>query len=170
MCSDLCSTIFMAVVAFHSSPPQIRAGRMSEIMEVQVGNPRSTACLVKGDFYTLIGLSLYRKTLWLSSRRSCHSSVKTRCTSGVMGTVRDSQFLVCRNVNSLRCISTSDHSLRRTFTVKLVQAKVFPKISRRLLVHQAGNDVESRVYLGSLKYDVMELSDALEAVRFPMMI
>jgi hypothetical protein len=23
---------------------------MTEIMEVQVGNPRSTACLVKGDF------------------------------------------------------------------------------------------------------------------------
>ena len=32
----------------HSSPPQIGAGRMPEIMEVQVGNPRSTACLVKG--------------------------------------------------------------------------------------------------------------------------
>jgi len=34
----------------HSSPPEIRAGRMPEIMEVRVGNPRSTACLVKGDF------------------------------------------------------------------------------------------------------------------------
>jgi len=37
-------------------------------------------------------------------------------------------------------------------------------------VYQAGSDVESRVYLGSLKYDVKELSDALEALRFPMMI
>jgi len=87
-----------------------------------------------------------------------------------MGTVRDSPFLVCRSVNSLRCLSTSDHSLGHTFTVKLVQANVYPKISRRLLVYQAGSDVESRVYLGSLKYDVKELSDALEALRFPMMI
>jgi len=64
---------------------------MPEIMEVQVGNPRSTACLAKGGFDIpyFIGLSLYRKNRWVSSRRSCHSSVKTRYTSGVMGTVRD---------------------------------------------------------------------------------
>ena len=30
-----------------------------------------------------------------------------------------------------------------------------------------GNDVESRVYLGSLTYGVKELSEALEKVTFP---
>ena len=34
----------------HPCPPQIRAGRMPEIMEVQVGNPGSTACPIKGSF------------------------------------------------------------------------------------------------------------------------
>jgi hypothetical protein len=40
-------------------------------------------------------------------------------------------------------------------------------LMRRLLGHSIGNDVESRVYLGSLTYGVKELSEALEKVTFP---
>jgi len=59
------------------------------------------------------------------------------------------------------------HSLRHTMTIKLERARVHYSLMRRLLGHSIGKSVEDRVYLGSLKYSVKELSEALEAVRFP---
>jgi integrase len=59
------------------------------------------------------------------------------------------------------------HSLRHTMTIKLERARVHYSLMRRLLGHSVGKDVESRVYLGSLKYSVQELSEALESVRLP---
>jgi hypothetical protein len=38
---------------------------------------------------------------------------------------------------------------------------------RRLLVHRIGKNVEDQVYLGSLKYSVKELSEALEKIQLP---
>ena len=59
------------------------------------------------------------------------------------------------------------HSLRHTMTVKLERARVHYSLMRRLLGHSVGKSVEDRVYLGSLKYSVTELSEALEMVKFP---
>ncbi len=60
------------------------------------------------------------------------------------------------------------HSFRHTMTVKLERARVHYSLMRRLLGHAVGKAVEDRVYLGSLKYSVKELSEeAVEAVRFP---
>jgi integrase len=59
------------------------------------------------------------------------------------------------------------HSLRHTMTIKLERARVHYSLMRRLLGHSVGKDVESRVYLGSLKYSVKEMSEALESVSFP---
>jgi integrase len=60
------------------------------------------------------------------------------------------------------------HSLRHTMTIKLERARVHYSLMRRLLGHSVGKSVEDRVYLGSLKYSVKELSEALESVKFPM--
>ena len=59
------------------------------------------------------------------------------------------------------------HSLRHTMTIKLERARVHYSLMRRLLGHAVGKAVEDRVYLGSLKYSVKELSEALESVNFP---
>jgi len=52
-------------------------------------------------------------------------------------------------------------------TIKLERARVHYTLMRRLLGHSIGKSVEDRVYLGSLKYTVKELSEALEMVSFP---
>ena len=70
--------------------------------------------------------------------------------------------------NGLKVPALSLHSFRHTLTVKLELARTHPSLMRRLLGHSLGNDVESRVYLGSLTYDVKELQTALEAVKFPV--
>ena len=59
------------------------------------------------------------------------------------------------------------HSLRHTMTIKLERARVHYSLMHRLLGHAVGKAVEDRVYLGSLKYSVKELSEALESVNFP---
>ena len=51
--------------------------------------------------------------------------------------------------------------------VKLERARVHYSLMRRLLGHAIGHSVEDRVYLGSLKYPVKELSEELERVQFP---
>lgn len=69
--------------------------------------------------------------------------------------------------NRLNAPSLSLHSFRHTMTVKLEMARTHGSLMRRLLGHSLGNDVESRVYLGSLTYDVKELQPALETIRYP---
>ena len=64
--------------------------------------------------------------------------------------------------------SVTLHSLRHTMTVKLERARVHYSLMRRLLGHAVGKAVEDRVYLGSLKYSVKELAEAIEAVKFPV--
>ena len=59
------------------------------------------------------------------------------------------------------------HSLRHTLAVKLAQARTFPALQHRLLGHAIGKGVEERVYLAGLDFKVKELSEALEAVKFP---
>ena len=59
------------------------------------------------------------------------------------------------------------HSLRHTMTIKLERARVHYSLMRRMLGHAVGKAVEDRVYLGSLKYSVKEMSEALESVSFP---
>ena len=59
------------------------------------------------------------------------------------------------------------HCFRNTTTIKLERARVHYTLMRRLLGHSIGKSVEDRVYLGSLKYTVKELSEALEMVSFP---
>jgi integrase len=59
------------------------------------------------------------------------------------------------------------HSLRHTMAIKLERAEIHYSRMRRLLGHSIGKAVEDRIYLGSLKYSVKELSEALEAVKFP---
>jgi hypothetical protein len=51
--------------------------------------------------------------------------------------------------------------------MKLERAEVYYSRMRRLLVHRIGKNVEDRVYLGSLKYSVKELSEALEKIQLP---
>jgi hypothetical protein len=54
-------------------------------------------------------------------------------------------------------------------TQKLARARTYPPIQNRLLGHSIGKSVEEKVYMGSLEFSVKELSEALEAVRFPML-
>lgn len=57
------------------------------------------------------------------------------------------------------------HSVRHTVAVKLERAEVHDSRMRRLLGQSIGKSVEDRVYLGSLKYSVKELSEALEKIQ-----
>ena len=59
------------------------------------------------------------------------------------------------------------HSLRHSFTVALEKAKVHPSISYRLLGHALPGGVHATTYLHSLSYPMSELSEAVEAVKFP---
>jgi hypothetical protein len=59
--------------------------------------------------------------------------------------------------------------LRHTLTQKLARARTYPALQNRLLGHAIGTSVEDRVYLGSLEFTVKELSEALEAVKFPLL-
>jgi hypothetical protein len=59
------------------------------------------------------------------------------------------------------------HSVRHTVAVKLERAEVHYFRMRRLLGHSIGKSVEDRVYLGSLKYSVKELREALEKIQLP---
>jgi hypothetical protein len=86
--SDLCPTIFMAVVA---STPALPQALSSAVLSF------------------LTGVPLYSSTRWVSSLRSCHNSVNTLWPSGAWDR-RLSPFLVCRSVNPRRCISTFIHS------------------------------------------------------------
>ena len=61
------------------------------------------------------------------------------------------------------------YSLRHTLTQKLARARTYPALQNRLLGHAIGTSVEDRVYLGSLEFTVKELSEALEAVKFPLL-
>ena len=60
------------------------------------------------------------------------------------------------------------HSLRHSLAQRLEHSDSKPTVNRRLLGHALCADVESRVYLAGLTYSVKELSEALEAVKFPM--
>jgi hypothetical protein len=51
--------------------------------------------------------------------------------------------------------------------VKLERAEIHESHMRRLLGHSIGKSVEDRVYLGSLRYSVKELSEALEKIQLP---
>jgi len=51
--------------------------------------------------------------------------------------------------------------------VELERVEVHYSRMRRLLGHSIGKSVEDRVYLGSLKYSVKELSEALEKIQVP---
>lgn len=60
------------------------------------------------------------------------------------------------------------HSLRHTLTVKLAKARTYPALQNRLVVHATGKSVEDRVYLAGLVFSVKELSESIEAVKFPV--
>ena len=53
-------------------------------------------------------------------------------------------------------------------TQKLTKARTFPALQHRLLGHAIGSSVEERVYLGSLTFEVKELTEAMEKVSFPL--
>jgi hypothetical protein len=62
----------------------------------------------------------------------------------------------------------STHSWRSTMIVKLEKAQVHPSLADRLVGHAIGTSSVKRGYLRSLTYDVKELSEAMEAVKFPI--
>ena len=51
-------------------------------------------------------------------------------------------------------------------TIKLERGRVHYSRMRRLLGRAVGKALEDRVYPGSLKYWVIEMSDSLESVSF----
>ena len=71
---------------------------------------------------------------------------------------------------NLKRPEVSLHSLRHTVAVKLAQVRTFPALQHRLLGHAIGKGVEERVYLAGLDFKVKELSEALEAVKFPPVV
>ena len=60
------------------------------------------------------------------------------------------------------------HSLRHTVAVKLAKVRTDSALRHRLLGHATGKSVEDRVYLAGLAFSAKELSEALEAVKFPV--
>ena len=60
------------------------------------------------------------------------------------------------------------HSLRHMLTQKLTRARTFSALQHRLLGHAIESSVEERVYLGSLTFEVKELTEAMEKVSFPL--
>jgi hypothetical protein len=75
--------------------------------------PARRHALSKAVLTSLIGLSLYRKTCGVSSRRSCHNWVTPDTRQGSWGRCGFRRSLVLRKVNSGRCIYTS--SLTQVF-------------------------------------------------------
>jgi hypothetical protein len=52
-------------------------------------------------------------------------------------------------------------------TQKLARAHTYLSIQNRLLGYATGKSVEEKVYMASLEFSAKELSEALEAVKFP---
>ena len=60
------------------------------------------------------------------------------------------------------------HSLRHTLTAKLAEVRTHPPLQNRILGHALRQSVEDRIYLAGLTFNVKEMAEALEKVRFPV--
>ena len=107
--SDLCPSIFMAVVA--STPARLRVVLAVCLRSCnrRFVTPALPQALSSAVLPSLTGVPLYSTTRWVSSLRSCHNSVNTLWPSGSWDR-RLPPFLVCRSVNPRRCTSTFIHS------------------------------------------------------------
>jgi integrase len=70
--------------------------------------------------------------------------------------------------SGLKRPALSLHSLRHTLTHKLIHARTYAPLQNRLLGHALGKTVEMTSYTRGLEFSVKELSEAIEAVKFPM--